>query len=115
MVDNADVALQGWGRRSRRLARFRGGRGRRTSSPAVAAVGGVDVVYEEQAGAHGDGQEHSCSMALGGGGKAHKTKPFPVSKKKFFNPCLFKLAGSFPPTRSLSHYITQYTRRTANV
>lgn len=33
------------------------------SSPAISVA--VVVVYEEQAGAHGDGQKHGCSVALG--------------------------------------------------
>lgn len=45
--------------------RFLGGRRSRTSSPAISVAVVVYVVYEEQAGAHGDGQKHGCSMALG--------------------------------------------------
>lgn len=62
--------------------RFLGGRSR-TSSPTIVVVVVVDIVYEEQAGAHGDGQKHGCSMALGG----HEIKQFPISKmffKRFF-------------------------------
>lgn len=62
MVNNADVALQRW----RRFAWFLGGCRRRPSSLVVivGAAAVVDVVYEEQAGAHGDGQKHGCSMTL---------------------------------------------------
>lgn len=63
VVNNADVALQRWRRRWWGFARFLGGRRRRTSRPAIAVVA-VVVVYEEQAGAHGNGQKHGCSMAL---------------------------------------------------
>lgn len=80
MVNNADVSLERW--RGRRFVRFLGGRSR-TSSPTIVVVVVVDIVYEEQAGAHGDGQKHGCSMALGG----HEIKQFPISKmffKRFF-------------------------------
>lgn len=75
MVDDADVAMQRWGRS--RFVRIPSRRSGRTPRPAVTAgaVIVVDVVYEEQAGAHGDGQKHGCSMALG-----DMTKKILVSK-----------------------------------